>query len=77
MGYKIVVSSVANKQVEEALLYYLNKAGRKVALSFISDFQKTLGYLKKNPFYRFHDSNYRFIPFSKFPFIVYFILSDS
>ena len=48
-----------------------------MALDFLNDYRVTYKALQKNPFYRFHDNNYRFIPFSKFPYIAFFILDES
>ncbi|TAF82961.1 MAG: type II toxin-antitoxin system RelE/ParE family toxin [Sphingobacteriales bacterium] len=76
MSYKLIVSPIAAKNIENAVEYYISKAGKKIASQFLNDFQKTYNALKINPFYQFHDNNYRFLPFSKFPYIVFFIIDE-
>ena len=77
MNYKVIVSPIASKNIEDAVEYYSQKVSQKVALNFLNDYKMTYKALQKNPFYRFHDNNYRFIPFSKFPYIAFFILDES
>jgi toxin ParE1/3/4 len=43
----------------------------------LNDYQKIYKALQLNPYYRFHDKNYRFLPFSKFPFVAFFIVDES
>ncbi|SNB26251.1 putative plasmid stabilization system protein [Flavobacterium psychrophilum] len=76
MNYKIIVSPIASKNIEEALEYYIDKASKKVALDFLKDYRKTYKALQTNPFYQFHDNNYRFLPFDKFPYIAFFIVDE-
>jgi len=77
MNYKVIVSPIASKNIEDAAEYYIHQVSKKVALDFLNDFKVTCKAVQKNPFYRYHDNNYRFIPFSKFPYIVFFILDES
>ncbi|WP_242410283.1 hypothetical protein [Flavobacterium sp. Root901] len=58
MNYKIIVSPIALKNIEEAIEYYI-KISKKVALDFFNDYKKTYKALQINPFYQFHDNNYR------------------
>ena len=76
MNYKIIVSPIASKNIEEALEYYISKVSKKVALDFLKDYRKTYKALQTNPFYQFHDNNYRFLPFDKFPYIAFFIVDE-
>lgn len=76
MKYKVIVSPIASKNIENAVEYYVNQAGKKVAASFLKDYQKTYKALQINPFYQFHDNNYRFLPFSNFSFIAFFIVDE-
>ncbi|WP_395045150.1 type II toxin-antitoxin system RelE/ParE family toxin [Flavobacterium sp.] len=76
MNYKIIVSPIASKNIEDAVEYYVYKAGKKVALDFLKDFGKTYKALQLNPFYQYHDNNYRFLPFDKFPYIAFFIVVE-
>ena len=76
MSYKIIVSPIASKNIEEAVEYYISKVSKRVALDFLKDYKKTYKALHTNPFYQFHDNNYRFLPFDKFPYIAFFIVDE-
>ena len=76
MNYKIIVSPIASKNIEDALEYYIYKASKKVALDFLKDYKKAYKALQINPFYQFHDNNYQFLPFDKFPYIAFFIVDE-
>ena len=76
MNYKIIISPIASQNIEDAVEYYIYKVNKKVAIDFLNDFQKAYKALQTNPFYRFHDKNYRFLPFYKFPYIAYYILDE-
>lgn len=76
MAYKIIVSPIALKNIDNAVEYYTKQASKKVALAFLDDYQKVYKALQKNPFYQFHDSNYRYLPFKKFPYIAFFIVDE-
>lgn len=76
MNYKVIVSPIALKNIENALEYYLNNANKKVANNFLKDYQRTFKTLITNPFNQFHDINYRFVPLSKFPFIIFYIINE-
>lgn len=39
MNYRIIVSPIASKNIEETLEYYIYKAGKKVALDFLKDYK--------------------------------------
>ncbi len=77
MNYKVIVSPIASKNIENALAYYICKASKEVASDFLKDYKNIYKALKTNPFYQFHDNNYRFLPFHKFPFIAFFIVDES
>ncbi|KOP35716.1 type II toxin-antitoxin system RelE/ParE family toxin [Flavobacterium sp. WLB] len=76
MNYKIIVSPIALKNIEEAVEYYISKVSKKVALGFLNDYKKVYKALQINPFCQFHDNNYRYIPFKKFPYIAFFIVDE-
>lgn len=76
MNYKIIVSPIASKNIEDAVEYYIKEATRKVASDFLKDFKETYKALQTNPFYQFHDNNYRFLPFDKFPYVAFFIVDE-
>lgn len=76
MNYRIIVSPIAASNIEDSVNYYKSKASKKVALDFLNEYQKIYKSLKINPFYRFHDTNYRFLPFAKFTFVAFFIVDE-
>ena len=76
MSYKIIVSPIASKNIEEAVEYYIFKASKKVALDFLNDYKKVYKTLQINPFYQIHDNNYRFFPFKKFPYTAFFMIDE-
>lgn len=76
MNYKVIVSPITSKNLEDAVEYYLYKAGKNVALDFLKEYKKTYKALQTNPFYQFHDNNYRFLPFNKFPYVAFFIVDE-
>ena len=76
MSYKIIVSPIASKNIDNAVAYYVEEVSKKVALNFLKDYKQTYKALQKNPFYQFHDNNYRFLPFNKFPYIAFFIIDE-
>ncbi|MQP25254.1 type II toxin-antitoxin system RelE/ParE family toxin [Flavobacterium sp. LMO8] len=76
MAYKIIVSPIAIKNIDNAVNYYIEEVSKKVAIDFLNDYKKTYKDLQKNPFYSFHDSNYRYLPFKKFPFIAFFLVDE-
>lgn len=76
MAYKVIVSVVAAKNIDDALEYYKFKASKKVALDFLIDYWKIYKAIQINPFYKFHNQNYRFLPFAKFPFVPFFIIDE-
>jgi len=40
MNYNIIVSSVASKNIENAVEYYIKNATKKIALDFLKDYNK-------------------------------------
>jgi toxin ParE1/3/4 len=77
MSYKIVVSPIAAKNIEDAVKYYVDNASKKVATNFLKQYRKTYNTIQINPFYQFHDTNYRFLPFDTFPYIAFFIVDEA
>lgn len=51
MNYKVIVSPIALKNIEEAVEYYILKATKKVALDFLNDYKSIYKALQVNPFY--------------------------
>ncbi|CAM3615661.1 type II toxin-antitoxin system RelE/ParE family toxin [Flavobacterium gelidilacus] len=76
MNYKVLLSPKASKNIDNAIDYYSKEVNKKVALDFLKDFQNVYKALEKNPFYQIHDSNYRFLPLKKFPYVAFYILDE-
>ncbi len=76
MPYKIIVSPTAMQNIEDAVTYYIHNVSNKVALAFLDDYESMYKALEKNPFYKFHDKNYRFLPFERFPYIAFYIVDE-
>ena len=58
MNYKVIVSPIASKNIEDAVAYYIEKATKKVAFDFLKAYKKIYKALQINPFYQFHDNRY-------------------
>jgi len=67
---------IAAGQIEYATDYYVTEVSPIVALDFLDDYIETKKRLETNPFYQYHDNNYRFLPFEKFPYIAFFIVDE-
>lgn len=63
MSYKINVSPIAYQNIEDAVEYYIKLSNKKVVINFLKDYKQTYKALQINPFYQFHDNNYRFLLF--------------
>ncbi|GGF16447.1 type II toxin-antitoxin system RelE/ParE family toxin [Flavobacterium limi] len=73
MNYKVIVSPIALKNIEKAIVL---KAGKKVALNFLNVYKKVYKALQINPLHQFHDNNYCYLPFKKFPYIAFFVVDE-
>ena len=62
--------------MQDAVEYYIKKAGKIVASNFLNDYKSVYKALQINPFYQFHHKNYRFLPFNNFLYIVFFIVDE-
>jgi toxin ParE1/3/4 len=49
MSYKIIVSPIASKNIENAVSYYIEEVSKKVANDFLKDFRKTYKSIQKKP----------------------------
>jgi len=76
MNYRVLLSPKATKNIDNAIDFYSREVSKKVAQDFLKDFQNVYKALEKNPCYQIHDSNYRLLPFKKFPYIAFYILDE-
>ena len=77
MIYKIIVSPIALKNIEDAVAYFSEEVSKKVALAFLEEYKNVYKSLQRNPFCQVHDNNYRFLPFKKFKYVAFFIVDES
>lgn len=75
MEYKIKVSKLATRNIDDAIGYY-----KKVSSSSAKNFKKRIleGYkfLKLNPFFVIKYNNVRALPVKKFPYILFFDVDE-
>lgn len=75
MGYKIIVSKRAQKEIESSFEFYLNESSF-ASIKFIEKLELTYNVLKQNPIQRIRYKNVMSIGIEKFPFDLYFIIDD-
>lgn len=75
MGFKIVVSKKAQVEIENAIEYY-SEINSKLALRFYVALKETYAKLEINPYYQIKLKNYRAVPVTKFPFLLFFVIDD-
>lgn len=76
MGYKILISPVAQKQIEVAVWYYKNKVSGKVATLFINDYKKTFNAIRNVVYFKCFFDDFRGKALKKFPYIVFYTLDE-
>jgi plasmid stabilization system protein ParE len=76
MTYKLIVTPIAQEQLEEAFIYYRRKASENVAKNFRKSIIKVYKTLETNPFFEIRTLNYRAIPIKNFPYLVFFELNE-
>ena len=76
MAYKIIVSPRAQKEIENAIDYYALYSSN-APQSFISKLQDTYNTLESNPFFSIQYKNIRAIKIHKFPYSLYFDISET
>ena len=77
MSFKIIVSPIAQKDLETAYLYYKNEANIKIAKKFLKAIKDVYKTLKLNPFYQLKTKDYRAYPIKKFPYIIVFQIDEN
>ena len=76
MAYKIIVSPRAQQEIENAIDYYaLYSADAPVR--FISVLKDGYGTLETNPFFRVRYKNVRGLKLKRFPYSLYFVISET
>lgn len=75
MVYKLIISPRAQKEIENAIDYYLlyNIDSPK---KFIDSLQSTYEVLIANPFFKIKHKNVRTLKIKKFPYSLYFVINE-
>lgn len=75
MGYEVIVSSKAEKEIEEVIDYYF-EFSNKVPLAFIEKLEEAYAILSVNPYFRIRKNKLRAIPIKDFPFLLFFAINE-
>lgn len=75
MAYNIIVSPAAQKEIENAVEFYVSKSNL-APINFIKAIQDTYETLALNPFFRLRYKNVRALRIKKFPYSLYFVINE-
>lgn len=75
MGYKIIVSPRAQKEIENAIDYYALYSVDAPA-NFIASLKEAYRTLETTPFFRVRYKNVRALKIKRFPHALYFIINE-
>jgi toxin ParE1/3/4 len=76
MAYKIIVSPRAQKEIENAIDYYLLYS-TDASIYFITILKDAYNSLETNPFFRLRYKNIRSLKINKFPYSLYFTVNEA
>ncbi|AZI56581.1 type II toxin-antitoxin system RelE/ParE family toxin [Epilithonimonas vandammei] len=76
MAFKVIVSPIAKSNVREAASYYKKEVSDKVARKFIEDYAQTIVRIKQNPYFQIYYKDFRGLTMRKFPYIIFYQVSD-
>ena len=76
MAYKVIISSRAQKEIENAIDYYSSHS-TNAPVKFISVLKEAYSTLETNPFFMIIYKNVRALRIKKFPYSLYFIINDN
>lgn len=73
MVYKIVIEPRAQDDLDNAVAYYLSVSGNSdLVIYFLEKIEVAFEVLSLNPFFQIRSKNYRAIPISKFPYLIFY-----
>ena len=75
MAYSLIVSSRAQKEIENASEYYALYSNN-APIKFIVALNNTYETLKSNPFFVVNYKNVRTLKLKKFPYSLYFVVNE-
>jgi len=76
MAYRIIVSPRAQKEIEDAIDYYMLYSV-DAPRNFIAILNDTYKVLEEKPFQRIRYKNVRAFKIRKFPFLLYFVINET
>ena len=76
MGFKVIVSELAQKDIENSLEYYL-EVSTDAPAKFIQELEKAYSTLELSPYFRVLYKNYRVLPLKRFPFILVYQIHNN
>jgi toxin ParE1/3/4 len=77
MNFEVILTKIAETHIEEACDYYDSTYNTQLTLNFLSDLEQTIAVLENNPYFQIWTDNYRAIPLSKFPYLVFFEIDET
>lgn len=75
MVFKIIVSPRAQAEIENAIAYYALYS-IKTPRKFIASLRRSYSILETAPFFKFRYKNVRSLKIDKFPYSLYFVVSE-
>jgi toxin ParE1/3/4 len=75
MAYKIIVSTHAKKEIEDAIDYYL-LFSKDAPKTFVTNLEISCQTLEKFPFFKIRYKNLRAIKIRELPYSLYFIIME-
>ncbi len=76
MDYKIIVSPMAQIEIEDISEYYF-QISFKILTKFYTELENAYKYLERNPHFQKRYKNYRAIPIKKFPYLLFFMIDET
>lgn len=74
--FEIIVEPRAKFEIENAFNYYCLEVSDIVGLKFLEDFYESFQILEINPYFQKRYLSYRVFPFSRFPYIFIYYISE-
>jgi len=75
MAYKIIISPLAQKEIENAIDYY-SDLSVNTPLKFIQKIEETYSLISNNPYFRIYYKNFRGVVIKGFPFMLFYVITE-
>ncbi|MGC4128177.1 MAG: type II toxin-antitoxin system RelE/ParE family toxin [Bergeyella sp.] len=76
MAYKLVILPIAEVEIEAAYEYYA-QFSKSAVKSFKKQLSESYKRIRNNPFFAVKHRDIRALPFSKYPFLVFFRIDEN